>query len=154
MNIKPDFDVDQYCDGLAKAGTEHAHQRAFFGWLNYAQLTGLHPMARMCFAIPNGGKRDPVTAARLKSEGVKAGVPDVCYPVPSWKLHNGSTTFLSLWLELKKPDHGVPSEAQDAWRVDLHTCGHAVATCWGWRAARQAFNDYAAGRFTSNREYR
>lgn len=151
MQLDPDFDVEQYCEKLAKAGTEHAHQRAFFGWLNYMQLTGQHPMARMCFAIPNGGKRDAVTAARLKVEGVKPGVPDVCYPVP--RFFGTQLVSLGLWLELKKPEQGRPSADQDAWRIDLRTCGHAVATCWGWKAARQAFLDYANG-FDVQQEYR
>lgn len=151
MNIDPNFDVEQYCEKLAKAGTEHAHQRAFFGWLNYMQLTGAHPMARLAFAIPNGGKRDAITAARLKVEGVKPGVPDVCYPVP--QMAGGQIGYLSLWLELKKPIEGAPSDAQNEWRIDLRTCGHAVATCWGWKAARQAFLHYAGG-FEVSQEYK
>lgn len=137
--MNPAVDFDAHCDKLAKAGTEHAHQRAFFQWLNFMQHTGEHPMARMCFAIPNGGKRDAITAGRLKAEGVKPGVPDVCYPVA---LHG----FYSLWIELKKPAVGVASDAQSEKAIDLRTCGHAVVVCWGWRAARQAFLDYTAGR--------
>ena len=33
------------------------------------------------FRIPNGGSRHPAEAARLKAQGVKAGVPDLCIPV-------------------------------------------------------------------------
>jgi hypothetical protein len=47
----------------------------------------------MYFAIPNGGKRSLITAARLKKEGVKAGVPDICI------IHEGQTFFL----EVKRP---------------------------------------------------
>ena len=35
-----------------------------------------HPDA-LVFAIPNGGKRHPSVAAKLKMEGVLAGVPDL-----------------------------------------------------------------------------
>lgn len=131
------FDLEAYCEDLAKAGTEHAEQRAFFGWLNHAQFTGKHPMARLAFAVPNGGKRDHVTAARLKAEGVKPGVPDVCYPVPLHGWHG-------LFIEMKKRN-GTTSEAQDDFHIDLRACGHAVATCWGWRAAVRCFEDYTAG---------
>lgn len=31
----------------------------------------------LCFAVPNGGKRNPREAARLKSQGVLAGVSDL-----------------------------------------------------------------------------
>ena len=145
MNISPGFDIAEHCDKLAKSGTEHAHQRAFFQWLNFVQLTGEHPMARMAFAIPNGGKRDQITAGRLKAEGVKPGVPDVCYPLPRWAGSLARVEFLSLWLEFKKPDEGTPSAVQDEWRIDLRVCGHAVANVWSWRLARQAFLDYVGG---------
>jgi hypothetical protein len=137
------FDLDAYCVNLAKAGTEHAEQRAFFGWLNVMQHKGVHPMARIAFAVPNGGKRDPITAARLKAEGVKAGVPDICYPLPvTWRLGPGK--WHGLFIEMKK-DGGSRSEVQDQWAIDLRACGFCVATCWGWRAAVQCFEDYAKG---------
>lgn len=127
-----------YCNGLAKSGTEHGHQRAFFAWLNVMQLKAVHPMARLAFAIPNGGKRDKITAGRLKVEGVKSGVLDICYPVA---LHG----FHGLWIELKVGNN-TPSHSQSEWAIDLRTCGHAVATCWYWHNAAACFEDYAAGR--------
>ncbi len=144
MIDKP-FDLDAYCDNLAKANTEHAHQRAFFGWLLKVEHTGEFPDAGMAYAIPNGGKRDQITAARLKAEGVKPGVPDVCFPVP---LHR----FAGLYMELKV-DKGRTSDSQDDWHARLRRHHHAVATCWGWRAARQCFLDYCAGRPVAE-EYR
>src|SRR5262245_57218105 len=83
---------------LAAPGTEHAHQRAFFAAISTPEFCppALRPPApaRLCFAIPNGGARDVITAGRLKAEGVKAGVPDVCCPVARWRWH-------SLYLEFK-----------------------------------------------------
>jgi hypothetical protein len=64
-------------EDLAKSGTEHGHQMALFCALQQTH----DPIFDMLFAIPNGGKRDAVTAARLKAEGVKAGVPDLFFPV-------------------------------------------------------------------------
>lgn len=139
------FDVDAYCDKLSKSNSEHGHQRAFFGWLNWAVQTGLHPMARMCYAIPNGGKRDQITAARLKAEGVKPGVPDVHYPVALGGFH-------SLYIELKAAN-GSASDAQNEMHIDLRVCGHAVSVCWGWRAAAKCFSDYASGAILCN-EYK
>lgn len=130
-----DFDIDAHCDTLAKAGTEHAHQRAFFAWLSHMALIGRYPWARVAFAVPNGGKRDMVTASRLKAEGVKAGVPDVIYPARSG-------AYLGLKIEMKVPPHGAASPAQKLWHADLRTLGHAVAVCWSWRAAKQCFEDY------------
>lgn len=143
--MNPNFDVDAYCAKLAAAGSEHSHQRALFGWLNHAAFTGAVPLAGLCYAVPNGGKRDPATAARLKAEGVKAGVPDVVYPVPR-------SRYASLYMELKVKD-GRASDAQEWWHAQLRACGHAVAVCWGWQAARRCFLQYDAGG-TVDEEYK
>src|SRR5262245_64718583 len=86
---------------LAAPGTEHAHQRAFFCAISSPEFCpeSLRPPipARLCFAIPNGGARDVITAGRLKAEGVRAGVPDVCLPVARAGYHG-------LFLEVKRPD--------------------------------------------------
>jgi len=52
------------------------------------------------FAIPNGGKRNITTAAKLKKEGVKAGIPDICI------IKNSQAFFL----EVKRP--AVPGAAK------------------------------------------
>lgn len=44
----------------AEAGTEHAHQVALFMWV--ATQIPTYPELRWMYAIPNGGKRDPITA--------------------------------------------------------------------------------------------
>lgn len=139
------FDVDEYCAKLAASGSEHGHQRALFGWLNYASFQQLVPTAGLCYAVPNGGKRDPATAARLKAEGVKAGVPDVVYPVRRGQ-------YLTLYMELKV-DKGRASDVQQWWHESLLAQGHAVAVCWGWQAARRCFLQYEAGG-TVDREYK
>lgn len=52
---------------------EHRIQCACVRWfrLQYPQLNG------RLFAVPNGGRRDVTTAAKLKAEGVVAGVADL-----------------------------------------------------------------------------
>jgi hypothetical protein len=54
----------------------------------YLDLRGV-----LYFAIPNGGKRNLITAKKLKAEGAKAGIPDLCI------IHDGMAYFL----EVKKP---------------------------------------------------
>ena len=55
---------------------EHDQQVLLFRWAShYRELDCM-------YAIPNGGHRDVRVAARLKAEGVKAGVPDICLPIP------------------------------------------------------------------------
>jgi hypothetical protein len=52
---------------------EHRLQAACVRWFNlqYPQLEG------RLFAVPNGGRRDAVTGAKLKAEGVVPGVSDL-----------------------------------------------------------------------------
>lgn len=51
---------------------EHSIQVAIMQFLDRAL-----PSSCYAFAVPNGGKRDAVTGAILKREGVKAGVADI-----------------------------------------------------------------------------
>ena len=135
MSLTTTEEIEDYCENLASPQTEHAHQKAFFAWLNIEAHYKRHPMATVAFAIPNGGKRDAITASRLKAEGVKPGVADICYPVPHSPYH-------SLWIEMKKPTKGKVAPHQDNWAITMRVCGHAVVTCYGWKAARQAFLNY------------
>lgn len=68
--------------------TEHDEQAMLFEWTRY------RPELRWMFAIPNGGLRNKVTAARLRSEGTKAGVWDIFLPIPSKGYHG-------MFLEMK-----------------------------------------------------
>ena len=63
----------------AMLASEHQEQAALFRWAWFAQVK--HPALALLYAIPNGGHRHKAVAARMKAEGVKAGVPDLCLPV-------------------------------------------------------------------------
>ena len=65
------------------------------------------PRWSMLFAIPNGGKRNIVTAANMKAEGVRAGVPDMFLPVPVGQ-------SCGMFIELKKRGGGKVTDAQRA----------------------------------------
>ncbi len=64
---------------LAASGTEMGQQIALFAWA--AQHSLIIPELKLLFSIPNGGLRDKITASRLKAAGVRAGVPDIFWPV-------------------------------------------------------------------------
>lgn len=119
-------------DQLAKSGTEHAIQRAFFAWLALAANFGFAPAKDICegrlcakdargatpnypelqlfHAIPNGGARDKITAGKLKAEGVKSGVLDTFLPVskPYTVAELGKPrhtySYAGLYIEFKKAD--------------------------------------------------
>jgi hypothetical protein len=88
-----------------------------------------HSRPESCFwyAIPNGGKRDPITAARLKAEGVVPGAPDLGFVLPF-----GLAAFLEI-----KADNGRQSDAQVEVerRIELvggqYAIAHSVDEAWG-----------------------
>lgn len=92
---------------------EDATQRAVIQYLDWAL-----PADGIAFAIPNGGKRHPREAARLKGLGVKAGISDICV------VFRGRAFFI----ELKTP-RGVLSEAQRNMMRKLNYCDAPVMVC-------------------------
>ena len=71
---------------------EAAEQRNIFEWAGLMRRA--HPELQLLYHVPNEGKRTWRTGARLKSEGLKPGVPDICLPVARGKYHG-------LYVELK-----------------------------------------------------
>ena len=63
------------------------------------------PSDYRAFAIPNGGLRNKITAARMKREGVKAGVPDIQIIAKG-----GASALIEL-----KASKGSLNEAQKDW---------------------------------------
>lgn len=81
--------------------SEHSIQISIMSFLDRAL-----PATYRAFAVPNGGKRDRVTGAILKREGVKAGVPDIVIV-----RQGGSVGFLEV-----KTATGSLSNSQRDWR--------------------------------------
>ena len=99
--------------------TEHEEQRELVKWFRQS-FDGVR-----IFAIPNGGARTITTAAKLKVEGVSAGVPDLY--VPAWKL----------WIEMKRTKGGVVDKAQKDWHEYLTAIGDVVIVCRGADEAKR-----------------
>lgn len=114
-------------------GTEACEQEALFAWTEYQKSK--YPELELMYHIPNGGSRNKIEAARLKAQGVKPGVPDVCLPVPRGKYHG-------LYIELKRTQGGRVSNEQFEWLDKLFVYGYAVAVCRGWEAARDVIVKY------------
>ena len=74
--------------------------------------------------MPNGAHVGAAQAARLKVEGLSAGVPDLC--VPEW----------NLWVEMKRQQGGRLSAKQKDWIEHLEEIGHTVIVGKGWEDAR------------------
>lgn len=168
---------------LARANQEHSHQRALFAWANMAasfgfaaawdelsytkaghavstygpcNCPGVQPLRRL-YAIPNGGQRDKITAGKLKAEGVKRGVPDICLPLPMYKEPCAGSArigtfaqYCGLYVEMKRPKAegqraGSTSDDQDDWIAYLRSVGYAVSVCFDWIAAAKEIQSYVEG---------
>lgn len=117
--------------------SEHHEQAALFRWAEYA--AGRWPELGLLHAIPNGGHRSKITAAMLKAEGVRPGVPDICLPVPRHDWHG-------LYIELKTP-RGRPSKEQQRWIAALNRQGYRADVCHGWEQARAVIELYLGARW-------
>ena len=110
---------------------EHNAQRLLVAWFRKT-----YPLlASLFFAIPNGGRRSPATAAMLRDEGVTPGVPDLFLAVP----RGGKS---GLFLELKAATKGRLSTAQKAVLAALEGQGYATAVPKGYEDAKQAVLNY------------
>lgn len=66
-----------------KVDYEGSMQRTCVAWFD-AQYPSL---SKLLFAVPNGGKRNKITANKMKHEGVRSGVADLVLSVPTNKHH-------------------------------------------------------------------
>ena len=96
---------------------ESGHQEALFSWAAYR--TEIMPELQYMYHVPNGGKRDKATAAVLKRQGVKAGVPDIMLPAARAGYHG-------LYIELKAGENTTTKKQ----KADIHhyfqSIDHAV----------------------------
>ena len=113
--------------------TEAQEQMTLFSWA--AMQSGKYPELNLLYHVPNGGSRHKAEAGRLRAEGVKAGVPDLCLPVARGQYHG-------LYIELKRQRGGRISEEQVRWIDGLLEQGYAAAICKGWQEAASVIIDY------------
>jgi hypothetical protein len=110
-----------------KIGSESLEQQAVVAFCNYQKWR--LPDADRIYHIPNGGKRSKTEALRLKAEGVKPGVSDLCLPVPM----NG---YHGMYIEMKRPDHkNKPTEDQRDWLDYFNRVGYKAVVCYGYEEA-------------------
>ncbi len=101
-------------------------------WFRYAYT----PLAPLLFAVPNGGKRNVKEAAKLRSEGVRAGVSDLILLCPS---RDGA--YHSLCLEMKT-ERGRQTELQKAWQIEVEKQGNKYVVCRSLEEFMDAITEY------------
>ena len=101
--------------------SEHDEQVTVIEWANLS--LGKYPALKLLYAIPNGGARGKAVAGKLKAEGVKKSIPDLCLPVACGGYH-------ALYIEMKSLI-GKPSKDQLTLHEELRTYGNKVVVCQG-----------------------
>jgi hypothetical protein len=112
--------------------SEHEEQVAVFDWIYLHRHT--YPGISLAFAIPNGGHRHKATAARLKAEGVRKGVPDIFVPVARG-LYNG------LFIEMKKKGRPQTTEQKKYFKC-LEMLGYLCVVCYSCDEVADVIDTY------------
>jgi hypothetical protein len=107
---------------------EHQLQVSCIKWFR------LQYRGRLIYAIPNGSKRNIVTATKLKAEGVTKGIPDIHIPIANRFYHG-------LYIEMKiKPNS--PTTSQKEMMNQLHTNGYKCSVCYSLEDFMSVVNEY------------
>lgn len=116
---------------------EGNEQAAFFNYLRLRQ-PGVFELA---YHVPNGGSRKGGAreGARLKAQGVKAGVPDICIAV-------ARGGYMGLYIEFKAtpPNDAAVSKTQNEWLGRLEVQGYKAVLCKGMQALINEVEAYLA----------
>ena len=96
---------------------EHRIQCACVNWFRLQYPQHAHNL----FAVPNGGKRDKTTAAKLKAEGALPGVSDLILLLPNSRYH-------AMLIEMKT-DTGRQSDSQRKWQQSIQADGYYYVVC-------------------------
>lgn len=112
--------------------SESVEQQTIMQWADFS--SGRYPELELLYHIPNEGKRSKATAGRLKAEGLKKGVPDLCLPVARGGYHG-------LYIELKAIG-GRPTHEQVGWIGNLRQQGYHAEICAGADRAIRVIEEY------------
>jgi hypothetical protein len=114
----------------ARRPLEHEEQSALFAWAKVEARRD--PRLELLHASQNGLRTTSALARRAKACGMKAGVPDLCLPVPM-----PAKGFFGLFIELKRTG-GTPCDVrpeQSWWLAALNQQGYRAVVAYGWEEA-------------------
>ena len=102
---------------------------------------GLDVLLTLLHAIPNGGKRDKITAAKMMQEGQLSGIPDLSLPVACRGYHG-------MYLEMKAGKN-TTSQNQKTKLAQLAAGGYYTVICYSPTAALHHILWYLGSRLTT-----
>jgi hypothetical protein len=112
---------------------ESSEQQALFQWAKLSQ--GKYPELALLHAVGNGNTRTSIAqGARMKKEGVLAGVSDIFLPVSRGGFHG-------LYIELKVKGN-TTSASQKWWIAETAKQGYCSKVCFGWIEAKDVIEKY------------
>ena len=85
-------------------------------------------------SLSEWGSRNKAEAVKLKQMGVKAGIPDLCLPVPMG-------VYSGLYIEMKY-DTGRLEDSQKKMLKALAAAGHYCTVCYGAEEAIRVLEEY------------
>ena len=109
--------------------TESQEQKQLIQWCR------TDPRFQYLFHIPNESIGGQGWIVRNRQMGVRAGVPDLFYPVPMHGYHG-------LFIEMKTKT-GRVSQEQTKWLTALEQLGYRCIIAHGWEEAKEALIQYA-----------
>lgn len=109
------------------AQPEADNQAAYFKIIDKIYVPRYPRLSRI-YAVPNGRFRNIQTAMKLKREGVRSGVPDICIPL------RGAAGESGAYIEMK---HGknTCSPDQEAYLTGLQEEGYSTTVAYSWESA-------------------
>lgn len=132
---------------IAASGSESSTQRAILHACSlYIRPT--YPLIDLIYHVPNGGARGAneldakITGNNMKLLGTKAGVPDLCLPIPR-------CGYAALYIEVKakkntakKRTAGRLAAEQNSFIKMLVEAGNIVGIVDDWETGFDLINDY------------
>ena len=133
-----------YNCGLNAADDDECYTKAGYALKTYGEMYARKEL-KLFYAVPNGGLRNKIVAAKLKATGSKAGVPDMNLDFPLSGFHG-------LRIELKRPKthnkaEGKLSSKQSEIMQAMNSAGYLAISCVGWIEATQAITKYLLGNY-------
>lgn len=121
------------CNDMRKQTTPLSESQIQHDCLTWFRLQ--YPkLASLLFAVPNGGRRDAKTGARMRYEGVQRGVADLLLIVPK-------KGYASLCIEMKTPK-GVQSKFQKEWQRKAEKYHNKYVVCHSLQEFMNEVNSY------------